>query len=174
MAVNLRLRFPAKQIPDWSDRYSDPGDEQVQGVVGPRCRAAGCFGKADFLAICRWKSPRIVPRCAENSEELIRVVTQAALNTKCEEFRINAPTLLRGVHWPVASVLLHFGHAEPYPILDFRALWSLGWDLDGQRDFKFEFWWAYVEFCRKVATDCGVSMRVLDRALWQYSKENQK
>jgi hypothetical protein len=32
----------------------------------------------------------------------------------------------------------------------------------------------YAEFCRKTAAECGVSMRMLDRALWQYSKENQK
>jgi hypothetical protein len=143
-------------------------------VIGPRSKRAGYFSKADFVALCRWKSPRIVPRCEENTEELVQEVTETALNARCEELRIKAPTLLRGVHWPVASVILHFAHRQPYPIIDFRALWSLGWDLGGQRDFNFEFWWVYVEFCRKTATDCGVSMRVLDRALWQYSKEHQK
>lgn len=34
-------------------------------------------------------------------------------------------TTINGVSWPMASVLLHFGHADRYPILDFRALWSL-------------------------------------------------
>lgn len=174
MAAKLRLRFPAKKIRNWAGQYDASSDEPVQGEIGPRCRAAGTIEKDDFLLICRWKSPRIVPLCAENSAELIRAVTMTALTTKCEELRIKAPTLLRGVNWPVASALLHFAHVDPYPVLDFRALWSLGWDLDGQRDFRFEFWWVYVEFCRRIATDWGVSMRELDRALWQFSKANQK
>ncbi len=173
-APKLDLRFAPDRIAYWASRYSYSGDAQIEDVVAPRCRAAGCFEKPDFIAICRWKSPRIVPRCQENSEEFIRAVTKLALSTPCEELRIKAPTLLRGVQWPVASVLLHFAHPEPYPIIDFRAFWSLGWDLDGQRDFNFEFWWGYVQFCRNAAAEYGVPMRVLDRALWQYSKENQK
>jgi hypothetical protein len=32
---------------------------------------------------------------------------------------------------------------------------------------------AYTEFLRGVAAKAGVSMRTLDKALWQYSKEKQ-
>jgi len=34
-------------------------------------------------------------------------------------------------------------------------------------------WSDYTLFCRKLAEDAGVTIRELDRALWQYSKENQ-
>jgi hypothetical protein len=73
-------------------------------------------------------------------------------------------------------VLLHFGHTDPYPILDFRALWSLGVDVpaDAHGFYDFPLWWEYTKFCRDLADACGVPMRVLDRALWRYSKENQK
>ncbi len=169
----FRLRFPEDQIPYWAARYSYASDADLEEKIGPRSRENRYFTKPDFLAICRWKSPRIIRLCEDNSEEFIRCVTESALTTPCEELRIKAPTLLRGVQWPVASVLLHFAHEDPYPILDFRALWSLGWDLDSQRDFNFEFWFAYVQFCRNLAHKSGVSMRELDRALWQYSKENQ-
>jgi hypothetical protein len=170
----LELRFAAEMIAYWATRYSYGEDAQIEEAAA-RSRSAAYFTKADFLVICGWKSPRIVPRCRENSDDFIRAVTKAALSTPCEEFRINGPTLLRGVGWRVASVLLHFAHAEPYPIIDFRALWSLGWDLDEQRDdYDFEFWWSYVQFCRNAAAKHEVSMRILDRALWQYSKENQK
>jgi hypothetical protein len=80
-------------------------------------------------------------------------------------------TLLDGVGWPTASVILHFYHSDPYPILDIRALWAVGADLTHKYDF--EFWMEYVQFCRTTATQVGVDMRTLDRALWQYSKENQ-
>lgn len=79
--------------------------------------------------------------------------------------------LLDGVSWPVASVLLHFGSCDRYPILDFRALWSLRIKVPKQYDFGF--WWAYTLYCRSLADEHNVSMRTLDRALWQYSKEKQ-
>ena len=39
--------------------------------------------------------------------------------------------------------------------------------------YNFDLWWAYTSFCRKLAQEAGVSMRELDRALWQYSKVKQ-
>jgi hypothetical protein len=58
-----------------------------------------------------------------------------------------------------------------YPILDVRALWSAG--LDATPSYGFDFWMEYTEFLRGVATHAGVSMRTLDKALWQYSKVKQ-
>jgi len=72
--------------------------------------------------------------------------------------------LLNGVHWPTASVILHFCHADPYPILDVRALWSLGIDANTV-PYNFEFWNEYTQFCRKLAGEAKVTMRELDRAL---------
>jgi hypothetical protein len=72
----------------------------------------------------------------------------------------------------MASVILHFFHENPYPILDYRAIWSVGAQVPKQ--YSFDTWWPYVEFCRKLARQNGVDMRTLDQALWQYSKENQK
>jgi hypothetical protein len=34
--------------------------------------------------------------------------------------------------------------------------------------------WDYLAACRRIAAEAGVDLRTLDRALWQYSKENQK
>jgi len=99
---------------------------------------------------------------ASNSREFIEAVTKTALSTPVERLRIEVLTLLTGVSWPTASVLLHFGHSAPYPILDFRALWSLSIDFMKIR-YDFDFWWSYTQFCRKLASDAGVSMRVLDR-----------
>jgi hypothetical protein len=72
---------------------------------------------------------------------------------------------------PTASVLLHLAR-QTYPIIDYRALWSLGIDPPPAY-YSFEFWWKYTRACRSLADEAGVSMRTLDRALWQYSKELQ-
>ena len=59
-----------------------------------------------------------------------------------------------------------------YPILDFRALWSVG--VKAPLKYSFDFWWRYTVFFRRLATRAGVRMRTLDKALWQYSKEHQR
>jgi hypothetical protein len=81
-------------------------------------------------------------------------------------------TLLQGVEWPTASVLLHFGHRDLYPILDYRALWSLQVEPP-KAGYDFEFWREYTKSCRELARQAELDMRTLDRALWQYSRENQ-
>ncbi len=88
-----------------------------------------------------------------------------------ECFRVLALRILQGVDWPTASVLLHFGVVESYPILDYRALWSLGWKRPPT--YTFPFWMAYVQYCRNLARQNHLSMRQLDRALWNYSKQHQ-
>jgi hypothetical protein len=106
-----------------------------------------------------------------NTEEYVEEVTGVALGSRNERTRMEALTLLDGVGWPTASVILHFFHRERYPIVDFRALWSLS--LEEPREYKFGFWWNYVSCCRALSDRTGLGMRTLDQALWQYSKENQ-
>jgi len=52
-------------------------------------------------------------------------------------------------------------------------LWSLGVEKPPHK-YMFEFWWDYTQKCRELASIANVTMRVLDRALWQYSKEYQQ
>ena len=108
---------------------------------------------------------------ARNSDDFVRAITAVMLSTKSERLRVEVLTLLQGVNWPTASVILHFVHPDPYPILDVRALWSVGFSRPPA--YNFEFWTEYVAFTRREARRLEVSMRELDRALWQYSKERQ-
>jgi hypothetical protein len=86
-----------------------------------------------------------------------------------EALRISIPQALRGVSWATASVVLHLAHTDRYPILDFRALHALG--IRAAVMPTVPFWLGYTEACRRLATRNGVEMRILDRALWQWSKE---
>ena len=79
--------------------------------------------------------------------------------------------LLEGVEWPTASTILHFCDARPYPILDYRALWSLGFAKPPR--YTMEFWLGYLAFTRELAARVGLPIRTVDKALWQYSKERQ-
>ena len=169
--MKFSLRFNKNRIRRIAEAYEYPKEDYIINTVAPRTKANGYFTRNDFLAICEWKTPRVRSRREKNDSELIKEITSIALTTKSERLRIEILTLLDGVNYPTASVILHWCHKKPYPILDFRALWSLGYDKPPKYDFKF--WWEYTQYCRKLAKECKVSMRVLDRALWQYSKENQ-
>jgi hypothetical protein len=173
MEPNFSLRFDAADIPKWEKKYSY-GPEGIAGE--PRvehAKSRGYFTKEEFLKLCQWKTPRSKSLVASNSEAIIQEVTHVALSTTEEGLQIKVLLCLDGVSWPTASTVLHFAHRDPYPILDFRALWSLGLDKP-PAFYTFKFWSKYVQCCRQLALGHLVTMRELDRALWQYSRENQK
>jgi hypothetical protein len=167
----FHLRFPVADIPFYAARYDNPVETVVESEVAPSARAHGYLTQAELVQLARWKSPRITSRCAANESKFIEAVTGVALSTPNEQLRIRVLLLLFGVGWPMASSILHWCHRDPYPILDYRALWSFG--FDSLPVYDFPFWQAYTRACRELTAQAGVSMRQLDRALWQYSWENQ-
>jgi hypothetical protein len=176
--MKYELRFDDRKIAELARRYTSTQKEKereiedrIEHTIGPYTRKKGFYSKGDFLELCKWKSVRTRARCELNDHEFLHEVTSVALTTPNERLRIEILRLLSGVDWPTASVLLHFGHIEPYPILDVRALWSLS--ISGPSVYDFSFWDGYVQICRNIARDMGISMRTLDRALWQFSKESQ-
>jgi hypothetical protein len=101
-------------------------------------------------------------------EETTRLVFERA-----DEFiRVGALCSLEGVGVPTASALLFFAFPDDYPILDRRALESLG--VRARPQYSRAFWLEYLAACRKLARKHGVHIRVLDKALWQYSKERTR
>ncbi len=167
----FHLRFPIADIDHWSERYQYEGDAVIEQRIVPIAKQVGFLISEQFLALCHWKTPRTAPRCARNSPGFIEEVTRVALSATDERLKIEVLTLLEGVSWPTASVILHFCDRNPYPILDFRALWSLNVRQPSQ--YAFPLWHDYTMFVRDLATTSGRTMRVVDRALWQYSKERQ-
>ncbi len=169
--ARFRLRFPLSQIPRWSAAPGDD-DERELARIGARARRTGYLRRQDLLALARWKTPRSRPRVESNSDSFVRSVTRRALSAGDESPRIELLTRLDGVGWPTASVILHFCHEDPYPVLDTRALWSFG--IERPPAYRFEFWWRYTLACRRAAERAGCSMRALDRAAWRFSKERQE
>lgn len=58
------------------------------------------------------------------------------------------------------------------PILDVRALEALG--VATTVPYTLPFWSRYVAVCRKIDDETGYGMRTIDRALWQWSKEDSE
>jgi len=168
----FRLRISDDELPRWASRYSYPGEAEIEKRVAPTARARGYLMRDEFLELCRWKTPRSQPRCAANRDDFVREVSRIALAATNEELKIRVLLLLAGVSWPTASVILHFCDHGRYPILDFRALWTVGFRRLPR--YTFSLWWEYTCFVRDVSDRTGLPMRTIDRALWQYSKERQR
>jgi hypothetical protein len=168
----FRLRFPLGDIQAWAGDYEYEDDTAVE-AIGAKVRGRGWYLRAELREVALWKTRRSRSRVSRNTTAAIRDATSLALSTSDERLRIGVLTLLQGIEIPTASVLLHLAHHEPYPILDFRALWSIG-VASQPYYYSFAFWQAYVVKCRALAQSAGVSMRTLDRALWQYSKRRQR
>lgn len=166
----FELRFDESRIEYWAAR--NDSDLSNLEKIGDDVRKRGFVTRQEFLNLCEVKSPRTKTRCASNSADFIGEVTRVALSSTQERLRIQVLTLLDGVAWPTASFLLHFCSVDMYPVLDFRALWSL--NTEQPAAYQFSFWQSYTSYCRTLAVRNCVSMRTLDSALWQYSKENQK
>lgn len=167
----FKLRFAEAKIMHWADRYSYPAEAEFENEIAPRAKKRGYLTREEFIELGRWKSPRTQPLVRSNPSDIVEAVTRAALESSHEHVKIGVLRALNGVAWPTASVILHFCDRRAYPILDYRALWSLGYGVPPR--YTLEFWLAYTKFTRDLANRTGHTMRIVDRALWQYSTERQ-
>jgi hypothetical protein len=167
----FRLQFPVGDITALAAQYDFDPDDQV-AAAGASARERGYYTKPELVLVCEWKTVRSRRRVADNTAAFVEGLTRVAFAAEDESERMAALCALKGVNPPTASVLLHFAFPDRYPIIDWRALESLG--QPRQPAYTIDYWLAYVDACRKLASQAGVSMRVLDKALWQYSRGRQR
>ena len=139
----------------------------LKDTVLARNSHGGYLCKDELYDLAYWKSSKSAHWINGNHESCVKEITAKAfcLDDNWEKLK-KLVSGLKGVGEPVGSAILHFYDREKYPILDKRALCSVGIN---HRKVKYDalFWQEYVDFCREKAKCYGVSMRVLDRALWK-------
>src|SRR5438094_9577254 len=104
----FELRFPLAEIPHWASRYSFPGEDRLAERVAPAVRARGYLTRAEFLALCKWKTPRTSKRCALNSSQHIRHTTHLCFTTADDGAKSSILPRLVGADAPTESLLLPF------------------------------------------------------------------
>jgi hypothetical protein len=162
------LQFDPRCIEPLADEFAYPEEDRVAAAAGRRACERGYYTREDARIVYRWKARRSEGRFVVVDGRTVRKTTRRAFAASDEAERIELMTSLPGVGVPVASALLHFAFPDVYPILDVRALESLG--VKGRSVYPPSFWVQYVSFYRALAAELGVSLRTLDAALWQYSK----
>jgi hypothetical protein len=164
----FELQFPPEQVGPLAARFGYTDDRACQ-AAGAAARARGYYVREEFLTVCEWKTSRSRPKVERNDAAAVEQATSRALGSSDERDRMRALIELEGVGVPTASTLLHFAFPDDYPILDVRALESLG--QQARTVYPVGFWLEYLHACRQLAQRHRVSVRTLDKALWQHSRE---
>ena len=165
----MKIALTHEQIVDIARRHSADNEDVA---LLDRMKSAVLrkyMTMSDLVEVARWKwrGARTRQLCEKNSAEDVEEITRASFAANSERLRIGALLSLHGVGWPMASVILHFSFPDRYPILDARAMKTVG----GSTIYNFERWMDYTELCRSKAKQFDVPLRVLDKALWGFDKD---
>jgi hypothetical protein len=142
--------------------------ESLRGIA-----KAGEFGRSEFLAMCRWKSPRSAPQCAKNGAAAVRRVSRRVFSTRDERARIEALCTLRGVGVPTASAILTLVDPRRYGVLDIRV-WKLLFRMGvveknpAGTGFRTEHWLQYLAHLRREARRLRAPVRQVELSLFLY------
>lgn len=167
--IEFVLQFAPSEFDALAERYGAAQDDDALDA-GSRIASGDC-SRENLMKIVNWKSPRRAALLDENTDSDIAVARQfASTPTTPEAMAVAVLTALRGVGIPMASAILTAINPVRYTVLDFRALQSLG--LKNWPE-SFAFYVAYLKACRELAAKYGKLLRTLDRALWQWSKEQE-
>jgi len=143
-------------------------------------RTTGYFTRSEFLPMCKWKEPRERRRqnWESNTEDGVRALSAQAFGAPDEARRILHLCRLRGVGIAVASAFLALTDPERYGVIDIRV-WQLlalyqevDYDLDG-RNLQVLHWLDYLDKIRLWADELKVTVRTIERTLFQHHRDIQ-
>ena len=134
----------------------------------------------EFDRVLQWKlrsqygRNRVIRKA--NTEDVIRVVTEAALSIEHPdkdyeiELRFGILCMFRGVGVPVASAILALVFPERYAVIDFR-----GWrQVFGEERTMFSVsdYRRYLREVQNLAQELGWPVQEVDLAIWEYDRVN--
>ena len=155
-----------------------PGTAALLRRLAP-IRRRGWFTRAEFLLMCRWKSPRARRHYERNTSARIRRASAAALAARSERARIEHLTALAGVSVATASAILTLIDPRRYGVLDIRC-WQLLFSIRSVagnprgRAFTVAQWEQYLKRLRGHASALGVSARAIEYTLFHCHRKLQR
>jgi hypothetical protein len=165
---NFSMQFDPSEIPSLARRYGPEQDNEA--FAAGRKIVAGDYSRENLKVIVHWKSARKIAFIDDNTDAEIAKALRFACDIRTtEKLAVEILDKLHGVGVPMASAILTTINPAKYTVIDVRALQSLGLSKwDGSASFYID----YLQECSLLAFRHKVSLRTLDRALWQWSKEN--
>ncbi|MEU7754296.1 hypothetical protein [Micromonospora sp. NPDC049171] len=145
-------------------------EREVLDEVGPAVAKRGYYNRGDLRKVALWKSPRSTGYIDRNGDSDIEDLTRIALAAP-ERLRHRLLCLLDGVGVPIASALLTACEPSVFTVIDYRAIDTLR--AHGELSQRPSYT-SYLQVCSELAKRLDTDLRTLDRALWQWSKEQDK
>lgn len=124
----MEFEFSKDKIKEWAGKYDDcynPKEKSIEEQVKNNLRSQRYLTQPNLYDIMVWKAARIKNYAYKNAPSRIVEITRRSFKTNNKKEQIESLLGLRGVGYPVASVILHFAFPDKYPILDFRVIHSL-------------------------------------------------
>jgi hypothetical protein len=169
---NLRQLLKRELLPD-EDGPTDALVRELRHV-----KRAGQFSRAEFIKMCRWKSPRAVHHYERNAPATIRTKSRQVLGSRDERQRLELLTSLKGVSVPTASAILTLIDPERYGVIDIRV-WQLLFRIGavetkpGGIGFRFAEWERYLTILRRHARALRVPARRVELTLFEYHRRTR-
>jgi hypothetical protein len=164
----FNLRFGPGRIRALASAVELADDAEV--IQAGKRIASGDHTLENLRVIVEWKSARAAARLMRNREDDVADALRLAILAGSDRAAIAVLTGLRGVDVPVASAIMWAIAPARFTTIDYRTLESLGVKPVSP---TVEFYLGYLEYCRRVAAEHAVSLRELERALGQWSKERR-
>lgn len=173
LPVELRSK---KDIMYWARRYpvSDRRKDDLLARILPHAieKDRGLtYDELRFLFV--WKSgPRNLRYLPDGPEgaALIERLTRKGLKEKCVKTLCDLP----GIQIPTASAILHFAFPDEFPVIDRRVLVTTGYFTEEEslrKTIGLPLWVKFVRWSVQAVGRSDVTLRDLDRALWQFDVE---
>jgi len=162
-----------RAITKWARRYPKldfDKDNWIQDRIRTSLESSRCLDLEDVKRLGVWTNG------SERSSGLFKRNTPAEIKRRTgeayESHSIEPIMQLEGFRtgFPMASSFMHFAFDNEFPIIDSRALSTLG--VPEKTHISKRVWTLYCDKCRSWADYYQVSLRELDRALWQFNVED--
>lgn len=178
----FQLQFDPKEIPTLAHQYmttKNGAEKDAAMEKAGKDILDGKRTKENLEAIYRWKAARAVRHFLRNTPTNIAQCLAGAIEAESDDRAavaalVRDPTLkngLYGVQVPIASAILTAIFPHRFTVIDYKALASLGCPQDSP---GVGFYLAYLRACRRIKDENKVSLRTLDRALWQWWTNQEK
>jgi hypothetical protein len=167
-------RFRRKSLEPLVRQHLSLQEDEGTALLCSRFRAArrrGYLTQAEFVAACRWKSPRAIKHIRSNTHQRVRAATGAALATRSEPDRLAALLQLKGVSVPTASAVLMLLDPKRYGVIDIRVwqvLHAVGAVNENPKGthFRVAHWLQFLAILRRLSSRLGVTARAIERTLF--------
>lgn len=157
-------------------------DNWIEDIVQTARDGKKYLTTEEMRALAMWKSEkRTFEDLKHNEDGQIEARTEEAFRYRGKDAVVHIKLLvgvsgkretrINGVNIATASSFLHFAFPESYPVIDRFSLLAMGVRKNKR---GFGLWRRYTNLCVSHAKRHRVTLRTLDRALWQLGKESDQ